>query len=252
MRERPPPLPLPAHPRPRHRAPYLDLLDFVLDSLDGIPVYVIPRIHLLRRDGLRSDHCNRGGRAQQGWPGTGGAAGTTCPCPCRGQCRAPGAAAPCGTDSPLSPSHRAPDREPAQLPVELLSRVVPKGTALGRAAQRWAVLQQHPHRGETRKGQGAGVRELPGPSAPNNGGTGSVPARGQAVPAPCSQGTVSLSSPGGAPVTAGRCSAASSLPDVGYWHAEPPRHAGTKTASAPRRFLPWQPAAITRAAARGC
>lgn len=37
---------------------YLDLLDFILDSFDRIPIYIIPRIHLFCRDSLCSDHCN--------------------------------------------------------------------------------------------------------------------------------------------------------------------------------------------------
>lgn len=105
-----PPLPLPARPRPRHRAPYLDLLDFVLDPLDGVPVYVIPRIHLLGGDSLCSDHCNRGCRAQQGWWAP---EELPCPCPCRGPCGAPGATAPCGTTPLLPHPTGAPRTHPA-------------------------------------------------------------------------------------------------------------------------------------------
>lgn len=57
------PVPPVSHPdAPR----YLDLLDFILDSFDRVPVYIVPRIHLFRRDGLCSDHCNGEGLRSAG------------------------------------------------------------------------------------------------------------------------------------------------------------------------------------------
>lgn len=208
-----PPLPLTACPGPRHRAPYLDLLDFVLDSLDGVPVYVIPRIHLLRRHGLCSDHCNRGRRAQQGWRGP---EELPCPCPCQGPCGAPGAAAPCGTDPLLPRPTGAPRTHPTAR-----GAAVTHGTQRDGAGTRSTTMGSAaaaPSAGGTQKGLGAGLRELPDPPAPNNGGAGSIPAQGQAAPHCTVQpGHHVPGQPRGCPVTAGRCSAASSLPDAGCW-----------------------------------
>lgn len=192
-----PPLPLPARPGPRHRAPYLDLLDFILDPLDGVPVYVIPRIHLLGRDGLCSDHCNRGHRAQQGWRGP---EELPCPCPCRGLCGAPGATAPCGTTPLLPHPTGAPRTHPAA-----------RGAAVTRGAQRDGAGTRSTLSGGDTERSGSRAQGAPGPPAPNNGGAVSVPAPSCTM----QPGSCVLVQPQGCPVTAGRCSAASSLPDVG-------------------------------------
>lgn len=100
--------------------------------------------------------------------------------------------------SPIPPGHHA----PTPLPVELPSRVVPKGTALAHEA---------PSAGGDTERSGSRAQGAPGPPAPNNGGAVSVPAPSCTM----QPGSCVLVQPQGCPVTAGRCSAASSLPDVG-------------------------------------
>lgn len=45
---------------------HLDLLDIVLDPLDGVSVDVVPRMHLFLSDHLCSDHCKRGKTRKSG------------------------------------------------------------------------------------------------------------------------------------------------------------------------------------------
>lgn len=46
--------------------PDLDLLDVVLDPLDGVSVDIVPRVHLLLPDHLRADHCGDKGGGVRG------------------------------------------------------------------------------------------------------------------------------------------------------------------------------------------
>lgn len=136
--------------------------------------------------------------------------------------------------SPIPPGHHA----PTPLPVELPSRVVPKGTALA-------------HEAPSVGGHGKVWEQGSGSSRPP-----CTQQRGRSVrPCPLLHHAARELCPGPAPGVPGdrgamlgcQLPARCRLPA-----AEPPRHAGTETASAPCRFLPSLPAARTRPAARGC
>lgn len=137
--------------------------------------------------------------------------------------------------SPIPPGHHA----PTPLPVELPSRVVPKGTALAHEA---------PSAGGDTERSGSRAQGAPGPPAPNNGGAVSVPAPSCTM----QPGSCVLVQPRGCPGDRGAMLGCQLPARCRLPAAEPPRHAGTETASAPRRFLPSLPAARTQPAARGC